>query len=82
MNVKTAHAVMSLHCKQMADALTHKGHEDMLGFHYAAFRHRELMKEYAPAMYALWVRQNPEMAANDELAARSIARKASQVGKR
>jgi len=33
MNVKTAHAVMSLHRKQMADALMHKGREDMLGFH-------------------------------------------------
>jgi hypothetical protein len=82
MNVKTAHAVMSLHRKQMADALTHKGREDMLGFHYAAFRHRELMKEYVPAMYALWVRQNPEMAAKDKLAGRSLVRKTSQAGAR
>jgi len=65
MNVKTAHAVMSLHHKQMADALTHKGKEDMLGFHYAAYQHRKLMKQYRPAMYALWARQNPEMAACD-----------------
>jgi hypothetical protein len=69
MNIKTAQAVMSLHRKQMAAALTHKGMEDMLGFHYAAFQHRKLMKEYAPALYALWARQNPEIAANDELAA-------------
>jgi hypothetical protein len=69
MDIKTAHAVMSLHRKQMADALTRKGREDMLGFHYAAFQHRKLMKEYAPAMFALWERQNPEMAANDRLAA-------------
>jgi hypothetical protein len=60
---------MSLHRKQMAAALTNKGKEDMLGFHYAAFQHRKMMKEYAPTEYALWVRQNPEMAANDELAA-------------
>jgi hypothetical protein len=69
MSPKTAFAVMSLHRKQMAAALTNKGKEDMLGFHYAAFQHRKMMKEYAPAMYALWVRQNPTMAANDELAA-------------
>jgi hypothetical protein len=69
MSPKTAYAVMSLHRKQMADALTHKGLEDMLGFHYAAYLHRKLMKEYAPAMYDLWARQNPEMAANDQRAA-------------
>jgi hypothetical protein len=63
MNEKTAHAVMSLHRKQMADALRHKGKEDMLGFEYAAYQHRKLMKQYCPAMYALWARQNPEMAA-------------------
>jgi hypothetical protein len=65
MNVNTAHAVMSLHRKQMADALKHKGKEDMLGFHYAAHQHRKLMKQYCPAMYALWARQNPDMAASD-----------------
>ena len=69
MKIKTAHAVMSLHRRQMADALTNKGREDMLGFHYAAYRHRKLMEEYAPFMYALWARQNPKMAACDELAA-------------
>ena len=30
MNIKTAQAVISLHRKQMADALIHKGKEDML----------------------------------------------------
>jgi hypothetical protein len=65
MNLKTAHAAMSLHRKQMADALMHKGKEDMLGFEWAAFQHRQLMKSYAPAVYALWARQNPERAAQE-----------------
>ena len=65
MNVKTALALMSLHRKQMADALKHRGKEDMLGFEWAAFQHRQLMKLYAPAAYALWVQQNPERSAED-----------------
>lgn len=62
MNFRTAQAVMSLHRKQMVDALIHKGKEDMLGFEWAAFHHRLLMKIHAPTMYALWAEQNPERA--------------------
>jgi hypothetical protein len=65
MSHATALSIMSLHRKQMADALTRKGREDMLGFHYAAFRHRQLMKVYAPTMYALWAKQSPQTAAQD-----------------
>lgn len=65
MKIKTAQAVMSLHRKQMADALSHKGCEDMLGFHYAAFRHRQLVRRYLPALAAYADMQNPEQTARD-----------------
>lgn len=65
MKAATAHSLMALHRKQMADAIARK---DQLGFDYAAFRHRELMREHAPGMYALWARQNPVMAAQDDQA--------------
>lgn len=65
MKQATAHALMSLHRKQMADAVT-RG--DQLGLDYAAFRHRELMRVHAPTMYGFWARQNPEKAALDDQA--------------
>ena len=53
MNRKTALALMSLHRKQMTDALSVQGREDMLGFEWAAFRHRQLVKVHLPSMYIL-----------------------------
>ena len=50
MKLETAQTAMSLHRKQMADALTHRA-EDMLGFHYAAFRHRQLMEQQTPRSF-------------------------------
>jgi len=65
MRLETAQAIMSLHRKQMADALTNKGREDMLGFHYAAFRHRQLVRKYWPGAGAYADLQNPEQMLRD-----------------
>ena len=67
MNRQTALAIMSLHRKQMVNALSVKGREDMFGFEWAAFRHRQLVKVHAPTMYALWAKQNPLRAAQEAL---------------
>lgn len=65
MRLETAQAIMSLHRKQMADALIHKGREDMLGFHYAAFRHRQLVRKYWPDAGTYADLQNPEQKLRD-----------------
>ena len=64
MNHKTVLAIMSLHRKQMAEA---RARGDMLGFEWAAFRHRQLVRAHLPTMYALWAKQSPEKAAQEAM---------------